>query len=218
MTESIDELRKLFKPPSVSVLVNVEKKSKYPFIIFGKLPSDFDTKSFIPTAMSNVLSPDLRINDGIYDVMASIIRPITPLAVRSTNVQLKDYNSTSQYSQLDCLFSGNEHGDGQYCSSNVNNILGQPTSLQGSLQDRTCPPLGYVILAFQTFPGEDSSKLEENWITWTGEFVLFFLSFHFIFLSLSSNSVDSRTFYSVMLLCCYNGKVKYVPQNKRDQL
>lgn len=138
--------------------------------------------------MSNVLSPDLRINDGIYDVIASIIRPITPLAIRSTNVSLKNYNCTSQYSQLDCLFNSNESGtmnttasatvtsdplvtaqQQAYPNCNVNNVIGQSTGHQGSLQLRTCPPLGYVILAFQTFPGEDSSKLEENWITWTGE-------------------------------------------------
>lgn len=185
MTESIDELRKIFKAPSASILVNVEKKSKYPFIILGKLPNDFNTKSFVPTAISNVLSPDLRINDGLYDVIASLIRPITPLAVVSSDLQLKDFIHTTQYSQLDSLFDLNDDDplkpsqqqsfqqQQQHVNCNLSDsMIDQSNATTRSpVQIRASPPLGYVVLAFQTFPGEDSSKLEENWITWTGEFI-----------------------------------------------
>lgn len=115
MTETVQELQKLFRPPTAQILVNVEKNSKYPFIIFGNV-SDFDTQRFVPTSYCQVLSPQLRINDGIYDVCGSILRP------------------------------GSGFSD----------------------QDSSLQALGFVISAFQTFPGEDSQRLEENWITWTG--------------------------------------------------
>lgn len=120
VTETVQELKKLFRPPSAQILVNVEKKSKYPFIIFGPLSPDFDTRRFVPTSSCKVLSPELRINDGIYDVCGSIFRP----------------------------------GSGF------------------SEQDASVQAVGFVISAFQTFPGEDSQRLEENWITWTGQYVL----------------------------------------------
>ena len=117
MTETVQELQKLFRPPSTRILVNVEQKSKYPFIIFGPLASDFDTRRFAPTSSCKVLSPELRINDGIYDVCGSILRPGSGFSERDASVQAP----------------------------------------------------GFVISAFQTFPGEDSQRLEENWITWTGK-------------------------------------------------
>lgn len=126
MTETVAELKKLFQPPSGVILVNVEKKSKYPFIIFGPLVSDFDTSRFLPTSSYQNLSPELRINDGIYDICGILTRP----------------------------------GSG-YCEAE-----GDPVSSTSSPQ---VPILGYVVSAFQTFPGEDSEKLEDNWITWTGE-------------------------------------------------
>jgi hypothetical protein len=121
VTDTVQELKKLFKSPSTCILVNVEKKSKYPFIIFGpllSLPSDFDTRKFVPTSNCNFLSSELRINDGIYDVCDIITRPRIP----------------------------------------------GPSSSFASDAAR-----GFVVSAFQTFPGEDSEKLEENWITWTGK-------------------------------------------------
>lgn len=136
VTETVQELKKLFKPPSAQVLVNVEKKSKYPFIIFGPLSPDFDTRRFVPTASCKVLSPELRINDGIYDVCGSIFRP------------------GSGFSEQD-------------------------VSVQAS---------GFVISAFQTFPGEDSQRLEDNWITWTGQYSPFIVPVIVLILAQSSPS------------------------------
>ena len=33
-------------------------------------------------------------------------------------------------------------------------------------------PAGYIVSAFATFPGEDSDRLEKNWLFWTGKFIL----------------------------------------------
>lgn len=96
------------------------------------LPSDFDTRPFIPTSNCNFLSSELRINDGIYDVCDMITRPGSGFSDDS---------------------SGSESR-------------------------------GFVVSAFQTFPGEDSEKLEQNWITWTGESAS---QTHFILLSSQAN-------------------------------
>lgn len=122
VNETVAELRKWFKSPSTQILVNVESKSKYPFIIFGPLGHTFDASGFIPSASTEPLSPELRINDGIYSICGSVSRPAP------------SNDGSNHHLQLD--------------------------------PDAT--PLGYVVTAFQTFPGEDSERLERNWITWTG--------------------------------------------------
>lgn len=125
VNETVGELRKWFKSPTTQILVNVESKSKYPFIIFGSLGPSFDASGFVPSSATEPLSSELRINDGIYNVCGSVSRP----APSSASVA-----------------GGNHH-----------------------LQlDPDATPHGYVVTAFQTFPGEDSERLERNWITWTG--------------------------------------------------
>lgn len=114
--ETVQQLKGHFKPPATQILVNVEKKAKYPFIIFGPLGQGFDTGQIVPSAATNSLSAELRISDGIYDICGSLTRP------------------------------GSGFND-----------------------DELSLPLGYIISAFQTFPGEDSERLENSWITWTGE-------------------------------------------------
>lgn len=42
-------------------------------------------------------------------------------------------------------------------------------------------PLGYIISAYQTFPGEDSEKLEESWFVWTGNSFISYPNFKFEF-------------------------------------
>lgn len=101
MIETVQQLKEHFKPPATQILVNVERKAKYPFIIFGALGHSFDTRSVMPTAATSSLSPELRISDGIYDICGSLTRP------------------------------GSGFGD-----------------------DDVSMPLGYIISAFQTFPGK----------------------------------------------------------------
>ncbi|KAI1295478.1 hypothetical protein HDE_05355 [Halotydeus destructor] len=118
--ETVEQLREHFKPPDVQILVNVERRAKYPFIIFGSLGHSFDTRSIMPSANTNALSPQLRISDGVYDICGSLTRPGS-----------------------------------------------------GFSDDDPALPLGYIISAFQTFPGEDCEKLENNWISWTGARLLY---------------------------------------------
>lgn len=163
VNETVGELRKWFKSPATQILVNVESKSKYPFIIFGPLGPSFNASGFVPSASTEPLSSELRINDGIYNVCGSVSRPAP------------------------CSGSSHHH-----------------------LQlDPDATPLGYVVTAFQTFPGEDSERLERNWITWTG--ILFFsLNSFFLFLSFS---VSLKLLFQILLSWegnlthCYHSRV-----------
>lgn len=114
---TLAQLKQKFKPMINQILVNVEKKAKYPFIIYGFPGPSYNPNigPVVPTGLSNTLSPELRIFDGLYDICASFTRP-------------------------ECINS-----------------------------DDLTRPLGYVISTFQTFPGEDSEKLEKSWLMWTGE-------------------------------------------------
>ena len=109
---------KHFKTMLNKILVNVEKKAKYPFIIYGSPGPNYTPNigPIVPTGLSNTLSPELRIFDGLYDICASYTRPEVSF-----------------------------------------------------IQNDLSPPLGYIISTFQTFPGEDSEKLEKNWLMWTGK-------------------------------------------------
>ncbi|XP_053208744.1 uncharacterized protein LOC128392701 isoform X2 [Panonychus citri] len=113
---TVNQLKSQFKSVHNQILINVERKSRYPFIIYGYPGPGFDPSAgpILPTAAFATLSPELRIFDGLYDIASSLIRP----------------------------------------GSNYD------------AEDRV-QPLGYIVSAFQTFPGEDSEKLERNWLTWT---------------------------------------------------
>uniref|UniRef100_T1KD92 DUF7153 domain-containing protein n=1 Tax=Tetranychus urticae TaxID=32264 RepID=T1KD92_TETUR len=119
---TVNQLKSQFKSLHNQILINVERKSRYPFIIYGYPGPGFDPTAgpILPTAAFNTLSPELRIFDGLYDIASSLIRP------------------GSNYDQ----------------------------------EDRAVP-LGYIVSAFQTFPGEDSEKLERNWLAWTGATILY---------------------------------------------
>lgn len=115
VAHTVSRLKAQFK--STSILINVERKARYPFIIYGSPGPGFDmnAEAVVPSAACNTLSPELRMFDGLYDVCASITRP----------------------------------------GSNYD--------------DEHVKPVGYIVCAFQTFPGEDSEKLERNWLAWTGK-------------------------------------------------
>ena len=106
MVSSVKQLRTHFSLPFHQILMNVERKSKFPFIIYSCANADLATCA---------LSPELRYTDGLYEINSSLSRP------------------------------GSGFGD-----------------------DDTNRPAGYIISAFATFPGEDSERLERNWISWTG--------------------------------------------------
>lgn len=116
VAHTVDRLKSQFK--STSILINVERKARYPFIVYGSPGPAFDlnAEAIVPTAACNTLSPELRMFDGLYDVCASITRP-------GSNFDDEDH----------------------------------------------IKPIGYIVCAFQTFPGEDSEKLERNWLVWTGK-------------------------------------------------
>lgn len=106
MVSSVKQLRTHFALPYHQILMNVERKSKFPFIIYSLANADLATCA---------LSPELRYTDGIYEIVSSICR------------------------------AGSGFGD-----------------------DETSRPAGFIVSAFATFPGEDSERLESNWMSWTG--------------------------------------------------
>lgn len=116
VAHTVAQLKAQFK--STQILINVERKARYPFVIYGSPGPSFDPNAgpVVPTASCNALSPELRIFEGLYDICASISRP----------------------------------------GSN-------------RMEEDPSKPVGYIICAFQTFPGEDSEKLERNWLVWTGK-------------------------------------------------
>lgn len=180
--ETVNQLRKLFKPPATQILVNVEKQSKYPFIIFGPLGSDFDPRGLMPTASTNVLSPELRINDGIYEICGSVTRP-----------------SPGPYGESSSL---DVDPDGRLIQSSTHqsHVAGEVIPADHhTYYDPTATPLGYVVSAFQTFPGEDSERLEENWIVWTGMwwYDMRLIIRQFIY-------CPSREFLNFHMLRCFN--------------
>lgn len=70
---NLTNLRNYFKPSYNEILVNVEKKAKYPFIIFGNPCEKFNSSNgladpfrIMPTATSINLSHELRITDGLF--------------------------------------------------------------------------------------------------------------------------------------------------------
>ncbi|RWS24849.1 hypothetical protein B4U80_08566 [Leptotrombidium deliense] len=173
---TVQQLRQQFKLSLNQILVNVEKKAKYPFIIFGSPGPGFDSAGpIVPTATSNTLSPELRITDGLYDICSALTRP------------------NSGYSD-----------------------------------DDTKRPLGYIISAFQTFPGEDSEKLENNWMVWTGAGILYkylptaiglrrliFFKRHDLHLLklLGRSQLDNEIpiFTYVLITECFNLRESYLP-------
>ena len=106
MVSSVKQLRTHFALPFHQILMNVERKSKFPFIIYSFANADLATCA---------LSPELRYTDGIYEINSSICR------------------------------AGSGFND-----------------------DVSCRPAGFIVSAFATFPGEDSERLESNWMSWTG--------------------------------------------------
>lgn len=73
--KNLENLRNYFEPRYNELLVNVEKKAKFPFIIFGNPGPKFNTTNglvdhdpflIMPTATSVNLSHELRITDGLY--------------------------------------------------------------------------------------------------------------------------------------------------------
>lgn len=72
---NLENLRGYFKPTynETEILVNVEKKAKYPFVIFGDPGVKFNASNgladpflIMPTSTSISLSHELRITDGLY--------------------------------------------------------------------------------------------------------------------------------------------------------
>ncbi|XP_054156716.1 uncharacterized protein LOC128955101 [Oppia nitens] len=123
-------LRANFDHPCHQILMNVERKSKFPFIIYSYSGSGSSSSNSAGASGGvggsssggvGLLSAELRSTDGYYEVNASITRP------------------------------GSGFAD----------------------PDDTTRPFGFIVSAFATFPGEDSDRLERNWISWTGARILY---------------------------------------------
>jgi hypothetical protein len=66
MVTNVRQLRNHFPHPFHQILMNVEKQSKFPFIIYSSANADLSTCA---------LSPELRYTDGLYAINSSITRP-----------------------------------------------------------------------------------------------------------------------------------------------
>ena len=202
------------KPAQQQLLMNVERKSKYPFIIlctpemnslsksssisstkvcsYGRelsqhseysLDDDEDEEEeeanwitqkqrdsinsyYLPPPPPPLLMPhiwpEIRYIDGLYTVCATIIRPGSgvvhdfegPLYFTQDTSDYEQHSGYAQHKLPERHISFQE-------SQNVNGDHLRPT--------------GYIVSAFATFPGEDSERLEKNWLLWTGR--IFFFSF-----------------------------------------
>ncbi|KAI2801278.1 hypothetical protein BLOT_011855 [Blomia tropicalis] len=208
------------KPAQQQLLMNVERKSKYPFIILctpdsralskssssasstGKMVQRYrreisqqsayslddelddeevgeeeeDEANWItqkqrdsinshylppppPPLLMPHIWPEIRYIDGLYTVCASIVRPGSGVA--------DDYDE---------LYLGQPPEMNNYENSN-NSYPHHPRtterhiSFQESQTNSNCipdqRPTGYIVSGFATFPGEDSERLEKNWLQWT---------------------------------------------------
>lgn len=63
---TVQRLRSQFPPPHSLLLVNVEKRAKYPFVLFGSPGPRYSASAgpIMPTAATSALSHELRITDG----------------------------------------------------------------------------------------------------------------------------------------------------------
>lgn len=127
--------------------------------------------------------PEIRYIDGLYTVCASIIRPGSGVADDFDESLYLGQDTTTMantgpYAEQ-ANYSGNMH-DYQYnphekhisfqdsISQHSAHTGGSGGSGKGS-KEKSPRPAGYIVSAFATFPGEDSERLEKNWLLWTGK-------------------------------------------------
>lgn len=213
------------KPSQQQLLMNVERKSKYPFIILC-LPESSSSLSRLNSSSSSTSSgnartyrremsqhsaysleglddeevaeeedtwitqkqrdsinshylppppppigqphvwPEIRYVDGLYTVCAMIARPGSgmPDTEFDESFYLGQDMNPSAFEQAS--YSGS-HQDNAYQQRAGRHISFQEQNYaSGSAPNR---PAGYIVSAFATFPGEDSERLEKNWLLWTGK-------------------------------------------------
>lgn len=217
------------KPSQQKLLMNVERKSKYPFIILCT-PEPNSSSSASKSSMSSMnkarayhreisqhsaysledeeddeedeeahwitqkqrdsinnhylppppppllmphIWPEIRYIDGLYTVCASIVRPGSGVA--------DDFDESLYLGQernapgVGGGGSGSGYDHANYAHTNMHDNRYNPHEKHISFQDGKssnddCPrPAGYIVSAFATFPGEDSERLEKNWLQWTGK-------------------------------------------------
>lgn len=124
--------------------------------------------------------PEIRYIDGLYTVCASIVRPGSGVPFEWDEYLYSDINSTfeqhSGYSGRNAeeLLYENHHGiHEKHITFQDSNIPNHDTTMPKHYGPYTnggngTRPAGYIVSAFATFPGEDSDRLEKNWLFWTG--------------------------------------------------
>lgn len=132
--------------------------------------------------------PELRYVDGLYTVCDSIVRPGSGIPDDGEEDLLflgggggggagqsqQDMSNHSSYSDqyqhpanmYDNSIYGNQHHQHHQHHQDKG---GHHVTFQKTEKPR---PSGYIVSAFATFPGEDSERLEKNWQSWTGKFVV----------------------------------------------
>lgn len=205
------------KPAQQQLLMNVERKSKYPFIIlctpvthssslsksssnsssnkprpyhreishhsaYSLEEEEEDEEHWItqkqrdsinshylppppPPLLMPHIWPEIRYIDGLYTVCATIVRPGSGVP--------SELDALSELGFSDQPGYGAEMHDNPYNhhhsqQRHEKHITFQDSQQSGSGSEENPRPAGYIVSAFATFPGEDSERLEKNWLLWTG--------------------------------------------------
>ncbi|XP_075585932.1 uncharacterized protein LOC124490334 [Dermatophagoides farinae] len=115
--------------------------------------------------------PEIRYIDGLYTVCASIVRPGSGVPCEFDEYLYSDINN--HYSSS---FDHHQPGQGKHISFQDTASMKQSATTSNHHHHHhqtSSRPAGYIVSAFATFPGEDSDRLEKNWLFWTGARILY---------------------------------------------
>ena len=127
--------------------------------------------------------PEIRYVDGLYTVCAMIARPGSgmPDPPELDNGESSFYlgqdmmepqSSYSEHNPFHQQQQQQQQRPGRHISfQQDHDRYGSSSGGGGGGGGRGAPvrPAGYIVSAFATFPGEDSERLEKNWLLWTGK-------------------------------------------------
>ena len=120
--------------------------------------------------------PEIRYIDGLYTVCASIVRPGSGVPCEFDEYFYSDINNTPLFDQNHHQQQQGKHISFQDMAAKQSSSSSSSTTTTANHQNHDMKhplsrPAGYIVSAFATFPGEDSDRLEKNWLFWTGKFI-----------------------------------------------
>ncbi|KPM03643.1 hypothetical protein QR98_0020760 [Sarcoptes scabiei] len=188
------------KPDQQQLLMNVERKSKYPFIILCTPDYSSSLSKSSSLSSSTKLQPIQHHyrREISHNSAYSLEDDDVDEEEEESWITQKQRDSVNSYylppppppllmphiwpeiRYIDGLYtvcaSVVRPGSGVSCEFDEYHYSDMTSSSQQHLRE-TKPawsrPAGYIVSAFATFPGEDSDRLEKNWLFWTGARILY---------------------------------------------